>query len=61
MRVGWGGEGDGGGVGRGGAWGGVRWGGVGSVGACMRNDRHVLHEDGLREGRRRAHLQRDDL
>ena len=36
-------------------------GGVGAVGACMRDDRHVLHEDGLREGRRRAHLQRDDL
>ena len=40
--------------------GGVRH-GVGSWGACMRDDRHVLHEDGLREGRRRAHLQRDDL
>jgi hypothetical protein len=36
-------------------------GGVGAVGACMRDDRHVLHEAGLREGRRRAHLQRDDL
>jgi hypothetical protein len=39
--------------------------GWGRMGACMpvRDDRHVqvLHEGGLREGRRRAHLQRDDL